>query len=85
MASKDADGGGEKKAVRVCMIHERISGNDGTAIVGAILRETDGQEEKHLLVVLPLDTQVQHADCFREMRGRGCRQQGHSIRAKRRA
>jgi len=35
VASKDTDGFEEKKAVRVCMtFHERISGKDGTAIVG---------------------------------------------------
>jgi invasion protein IalB len=65
VASKDTDGFEEKKAVRVCMtFHERISGKDGTAIVGAVLREIDGQDEKHLLVAMPLDTQVQHAQLF---------------------
>ena len=65
VASKGADGGEEKKAVRACMtFHERISGKDGTAIVGAALREIDGQDEKHFLVAMPLDTQVQHAQLF---------------------
>jgi hypothetical protein len=65
VASKDTDGGEEKKAVRACMtFHERISGKDGTAIVGAALREIDGQDEKHFLVAMPLDTQVQHAQLF---------------------
>jgi len=39
-------------------------GKMGTAIVGAALREIDGQDEKHFLVAMPLDTQVQHAQLF---------------------
>jgi hypothetical protein len=56
--SKNADGSEEEKAFRICMTyHERINGN-GIVIVGAALREIDGQDKKHFLIAMPPDTQV---------------------------
>jgi invasion protein IalB len=60
--SKNADNSEEKKAVRICMtVHERISADGGTLIVGAALREIDGQDKKHFLIAMPPDTQVKPA------------------------
>src|SRR5262249_10211630 len=48
VASKDADGGEEKKAATICVTFSQHVDRNGTLIAGAGLREINGQDKKHL-------------------------------------
>lgn len=57
---KQKDGKEEKKDLRVCLIHhERIDGNSGMVLVSAALRQIDGQDKQHLMVMVPLGMLLQ--------------------------
>jgi invasion protein IalB len=53
--AKDKDGKEEKKEVNICLTHhERLDGETGMVQVSAAVRQIDGQEKQHLMVMVPL-------------------------------
>lgn len=53
--TKDKDGKQEKKEVNICLTHhERLDGNTGMVLVSAALRQVDGQDKQHFMVMVPL-------------------------------
>jgi len=58
--SKQKDGKEEKKDVDICLTHhERLDGNTGMVLVSAAIRQVDGQDKQHLMVMVPLGMAVQ--------------------------
>jgi len=58
--SRSSKSNEEKKDVSICLTHHtRIDGNSGSLIVAAALRQIEGRDKEHLLVTMPLGTQVQ--------------------------
>ena len=54
------DGKEEKKDLNICLIHhERIDGNSGMVLVSAALRQIDGQDKPHFMVMVPLGMLLQ--------------------------
>ncbi len=54
------DGKEEKKDLNICLIHhERIDGNSGMVLVSAALRQIDGQDKQHFMVMVPLGMLLQ--------------------------
>jgi invasion protein IalB len=57
--TKDKDGKDEKKEVSICLTHhERLDGNSGMVLVSAAVRQIDGQDKQHFMVMVPLDMQI---------------------------
>ena len=53
--SKDKDGKEEKKEINICLTHhERLDGNSGMVLVSAAVRQVDGQDKQHFMVMVPL-------------------------------
>ena len=58
--SKDKDGKEEKKEVNICLTHhERLDGNSGMVLVSAAVRQVDGQDKQHFMVMVPLGMLIQ--------------------------
>jgi invasion protein IalB len=54
------DGKEEKKDLNICLVHhERIDGNSGMVLVSAALRQIDGQDKQHFMVMVPLGMMLQ--------------------------
>jgi invasion protein IalB len=52
---KDKDGKEEKKELNICLTHhERLDGNTGMVLVSAAVRQVDGQDKQHFMVMVPL-------------------------------
>jgi invasion protein IalB len=52
---KGKGGGEEKKELNICLTHhERLDGNTGTVLVSAAIRQVEGQEKQHFMVMVPL-------------------------------
>jgi invasion protein IalB len=52
---KGADGKDVKDDKEICLTHhERLDGNSGMVLVSAAIREVDGQDKKHLMIMVPL-------------------------------
>jgi invasion protein IalB len=57
---KDKDGKDEKKEVNICLTHhERLDGNTGMVLVSAAVRQVDGQDKQHFMVMVPLGMLIQ--------------------------
>jgi invasion protein IalB len=58
--SKDKDGKEEKKEVNICLTHhERLDGNSGMVLVSAAVRQVEGQDKQHFMVMVPLGMLIQ--------------------------
>ena len=52
---KDKDGKEEKKELNICLTHhERLDGSTGMVLVSAAVRQVEGQEKQHFMVMVPL-------------------------------
>lgn len=57
---KDKEGKEEKKDLNICLTHhERLDGNSGMVLVSAALRQIEGQEKQHFMVMVPLGMLIQ--------------------------
>lgn len=55
LVKKGADGKDVKEEKDICLTHhERLDGNSGMVLVSAAIREVQGQEKKHLMIMVPL-------------------------------
>jgi invasion protein IalB len=55
LVKKGADGKELKEEKDICLTHhERLDGNSGMVLVSAAIREVEGQDKKHLMVMVPL-------------------------------
>jgi invasion protein IalB len=53
--AKDKDGKEEKRDVNICLTHhERLDGNTGMVLVSAAVRQVEGQDKQHFMVMVPL-------------------------------
>src|SRR5215510_1789585 len=58
--TKDKDGKDEKKELSICLTHhERLDGNSGMVLVAAAVRQVDGQDKQHFMVMVPLGMLIQ--------------------------
>jgi invasion protein IalB len=58
--AKDKDGKEQKKDVNICLTHhERLDGNTGMVLVSAAIRQIEGQEKQHFMVMVPLGMLIQ--------------------------
>jgi invasion protein IalB len=54
-ARKDKDGKDTKEEKNICLTHhERLDGNTGMVLVSAAIREVEGTDKEHLMVMVPL-------------------------------
>ncbi len=52
---KGEDGKEAKEEKNICLTHhERLDGNTGMVLVSAAIREVEGQDKKHLMIMVPL-------------------------------
>ena len=57
---KDKDGKEEKKDLNICLTHhERLDGNTGMVLVSAAMRQIEGQDKQHFMVMVPLGMLIQ--------------------------
>jgi invasion protein IalB len=57
---KDKDGKEEKKEINICLTHhERLDGNTGMVLVSAAVRQVEGQDKQHFMVMVPLGMLIQ--------------------------
>jgi invasion protein IalB len=57
---KDKDGKEEKKELNICLTHhERLDGNTGMVLVSAAVRQVEGQDKQHFMVMVPLGMMLQ--------------------------
>jgi invasion protein IalB len=55
LVKKGADGKDVKDDKEICLTHhERLDGNSGMVLVSAAIREVEGQDKKHLMIMVPL-------------------------------
>jgi invasion protein IalB len=55
LVKKDQDGKEVKEEKDICLTHhERLDGNSGMVLVSAAIREVQGQDKKHLMIMVPL-------------------------------
>jgi invasion protein IalB len=55
IASKDAAGKDVKEEKSICLTHhERLDGNSGMVLVSAAIRQVEGNESEHLMIMVPL-------------------------------
>jgi invasion protein IalB len=58
--TKGKDGKEEKKDLNVCLTHhERLDGNTGMVLVSAAVRQVEGQDKQHFMVMVPLGMMLQ--------------------------
>src|SRR5438874_12682703 len=58
--SKDKDGKEQKKDLNICLTHhERLDGNSGMVLVSAAVRQVEGQDKQHFMVMVPLGMLLQ--------------------------
>ena len=58
--TKDKDGKEEKKELNICLTHhERLDGNTGMVLVSAAVRQVEGQDKQHFMVMVPLGMMLQ--------------------------
>jgi invasion protein IalB len=58
--SKNKEGKEEKKDVNICLTHhERLDGNTGMVLVSAAVRQVEGQDKQHFMVMVPLGMLLQ--------------------------
>lgn len=58
--AKGKDGKEERAEKSICLTHhERLDGNTGMVLVSAAIREVEGQDKKHLMVMVPLGMAIQ--------------------------
>ena len=58
--TKDKDGKEEKKDLNICLTHhERLDGNTGMVLVSAAVRQVEGQDKQHFMVMVPLGMLLQ--------------------------
>jgi invasion protein IalB len=57
---KGKDGKEEQKELNICLTHhERLDGNTGMVLVSAALRQVEGQDKQHFMVMVPLGMMLQ--------------------------
>jgi invasion protein IalB len=57
---KDKDGKEEKKDLNICLTHhERLDGGTGMVLVSAAIRQVEGQDKQHFMVMVPLGMLIQ--------------------------
>jgi invasion protein IalB len=57
--TKYKEGNEERKEVKICLTHhERLDANSGMVLVSAAVRQIDGQDKQHFMVMVPLDMQI---------------------------
>jgi invasion protein IalB len=57
---REKDGKEEKKDVNICLTHhERLDGNSGMVLVSAAVRQIEGQDKQHFMVMVPLGMLLQ--------------------------
>ncbi len=57
---KEKDGKEEKRDLDICLTHhERLDGNSGMVLVSAAVRQIDGQDKQHFMVMVPLGMLLQ--------------------------
>ena len=57
---KDKDGKEEKKELNICLTHhERLDGNSGMVVVSAAVRQVEGQDKQHFMIMVPLGMLLQ--------------------------
>jgi len=55
LVKKGEDGKEVKEEKDICLTHhERLDGNSGMVLVSAAIREVEGQDKKHLMIMVPL-------------------------------
>lgn len=55
LVKKDAEGKEVKEEKDICLTHhERLDGNSGMVLVSAAIRQVEGAEKEHLMVMVPL-------------------------------
>jgi invasion protein IalB len=55
LVKKGQDGKEVKEEKDICLTHhERLDGNSGMVLVSAAIREVEGQDKKHLMIMVPL-------------------------------
>ena len=58
--TKDKDGKDIRAEKGICLTHhERLDGNTGMVLVSAAVRQVEGQEKQHLMVMVPLGMAIQ--------------------------
>ena len=58
--AKDKEGKEEKKELNICLTHhERLDGNTGMVLVSAAVRQVEGQDKQHFMVMVPLGMLIQ--------------------------
>jgi invasion protein IalB len=58
--TKDKDGKEDKKDVNICLTHhERLDGNSGMVLVSAAVRQVEGNDKQHFMVMVPLGMLLQ--------------------------
>ena len=58
--SKTKEGKEEKKDLNICLTHhERLDGNTGMVLVSAAVRQVEGQDKQHFMVMVPLGMMIQ--------------------------
>ncbi|MEZ5857300.1 MAG: invasion associated locus B family protein [Hyphomicrobiaceae bacterium] len=57
---KGKDGKQERAEKKICLTHhERLDGNTGMVLVSAAIRDVEGQDKKHMMVMVPLGMAIQ--------------------------
>jgi invasion protein IalB len=60
VVGKDKDGKEEKKEFNICLTHhERLDGNTGMVLVSAAVRQVEGQDKQHFMIMVPLGMMIQ--------------------------
>ncbi len=55
LVHKDKDGKDVKEEKNICLTHhERLDGNSGMVLVSAAIRQVEGSEHDHLMIMVPL-------------------------------
>jgi invasion protein IalB len=58
--AKGKDGKEERTEKSICLTHhERLDGNTGMVLVSAAIRQVEGQDKQHLMVMVPLGMAIQ--------------------------
>ena len=58
--TKDKDGKDVRAEKDICLTHhERLDGNTGMVLVSAAIRQVEGQDKQHLMVMVPLGMAIQ--------------------------
>ena len=58
--TKDKDGKDVKKDLNICLTHhERLDGSTGMVLVSAAVRQVEGQDKQHFMVMVPLGMLIQ--------------------------